>query len=126
MTRETFINKQSEAEKQIRQHCISFGLIYAVWLAMLIAIPCLLAFAYCSFYFHTKFVARAVIAGELIFCVLAILVANHFYKRNVLRWVRYALKCPSCRRSLVFLLRWQVEEIAEGRCPHCQETIVDS
>ena len=125
MTREEFAERQAEAQDQIPRQCVPWGLIYAFWLGgfigTLMASACLLL----SLHPQPDLFAGAVFSGEIIVCLSLIVGAHWFFKRNLRRYVRWNVDCPSCHRSLVFPRNWETEEIAQNRCPGCQEPIFE-
>ena len=125
MTREEFFQRQAEAQVQIRRQCIPWGRIYAVWIGMIAGVFFSLACLFWSLYIQAGFFACAVWSGVIAICLLVIVVANGFYKRNVERYVRWNVGCHACHKSLVFPHRWEADEIEQNRCPHCNEAIFE-
>ncbi|HEY3322505.1 MAG TPA: HEAT repeat domain-containing protein [Planctomycetota bacterium] len=119
MTRDEFIAQQTAAERQIRRQVIPFGVLYAVFFAMICAIACL-AVLLC-FYFTTP--ARTPILYELGSCFVLFELGILAERDGRRRFEKLGVKCPSCHRFLMFTLGEKTAET--GRCSHCGEKVFD-
>jgi DNA-directed RNA polymerase subunit RPC12/RpoP len=129
MTKEEFIARRADAERQIQHHDRP-GWNFSIWLtamfffAMVMAVPCLLVLLYIGFNYEE---ARKPIFYELGFCLLLFVICIHILnldaKGRRRRFAELSMKCPSCHKSLMFDSGKRAEET--NRCPHCEERIFE-
>ena len=125
MTREEFFRRQAEARIQIQRLCFPWGWFYTADAAIFLVIAFLLACLFLSLRVGAGFALDLLFSGGVIGCLLLIIVSNRLYKRNVRHYLQWNVACPACHRSLVFMHRWETEEIEQNHCPHCQDAIFD-
>jgi hypothetical protein len=120
MTREEFLSKKADSERQIRRSVIPFGLIYSI---RLVSPVCIIVLAVLlAIHFGTA--ARKTILFELLFCVLLFGITFPVERDGRKRFARLGLRCPSCQSYLIFTDGKKVAET--GRCPHCGALVFDS
>ena len=123
MTHDEFLMQMSDAEREIRRHVLPLGIIYSVRLASGVAGPVLVVLLF--LYFFTA--ARTAILFELGFCILLFGASFPVERQHKARFVRLALKCPSCQSCLVFLRNDRAGEatLETGCCYHCGRRVFE-
>jgi hypothetical protein len=119
MTKDEFMLQKSESERIIRRRVIPVGLIYSVRMASFLGLALCGVFLW-KFYnpaFYTPILPAA--------CVLILLFGISFpaARSSNRRFARFALKCPSCQRWLVF--SGAAETVKTGCCYGCGNRIFD-
>lgn len=119
MTREEFVAQKKASEWRISWRVVPPGILYSIFLGMILAVPCLLMLLY--LYFSTT--VRATILWELACCILLTIICVFAERDGRRRFPKLALKCPSCNGYLVFSAG--EETLKTGRCWQCGQQIFD-
>ena len=114
MTKDEFREQQEESERRIRRSVFPLGIIYSVRLAtafcgICLLIPLLLYLGAAE--------VRNLVLWELAACIAGFTLSFPWERASKRRFVRLALKCPSCQASLVFLHEFKTNET--GTCYNC-------
>jgi hypothetical protein len=120
MTRDEFQARQSAADALCRGYI--WGIIYAIWFGMTLAVIILLGMLCWSFSVDGR-AERATILWELGFCVLLFGGAQFVYRVRSGKVKELSVRCPACRR---FVSRKSEKKTLEtGRCAECDAQIID-
>jgi hypothetical protein len=123
MTKEEFMTRMADAERQIRHSVTPLGIIYSVQLAGAFGLvyTAVLQWKFCRTDIQT---ATLLATGS---CLLLFLGGFPWERYSKRRFVRLALKCPACQSCLVFLQRDAEGQktLDTGLCYHCGERVFD-
>ena len=117
MTREEFVAEKKAAERRIVLRVVPFGIIYAIYFAMILAIPCLIILL-CMYYSSD---ARSTLVWELCSCIILTITAVLAGRDSNRRFAELAFKCPFCRGFLVFSSGDVT--VTTGKCFYCERQI---
>lgn len=121
ITREQFISRMRDSERGIRHRVVPLGIIYSIRLVS--AFAGLVLSVLLFWFLATE--ARNTVLIELGVCILLFVGSYAAEWDGKRRFVRLALKCPSCQSCLVFLRTDQAAQktLETGRCYHCGERV---
>jgi len=125
MTKEEFISRKTDAERRIKRfQIVPWGIFFAVYSAMFLALPSLLVLLCVAVFKHYPPHARAIILWEIAACGLLTGIIQfqiwNARRRTVDTLTELDLKCPSCHKFVN--LRSTAKS---GLCWNCGARIFD-
>jgi hypothetical protein len=124
MTKDEFMSKMADAERDIRHSVVPLGIIYSVRLGSAFGIiySAWLQWQMCG----TDIQNPTLIAAGV--CILLCAGSFPFERYSKRRFVRLALKCPECQSCLVFLRNDETaaKTLMTGCCYRCGKRVFDT